>query len=396
MNHHIAAFETFHVRLPIQAPMRHSYGVHTAFDRTLLRLTTEDGTTGWGETAAPKQEVDNFASLVLGESPFHLETLRMHISQRGYFSRQALIGTVVEIACLDLQGRILGCPVSHLLGGTLRSEVPLSAYVFYRYETDDKPEVKSPEEVVRFTQELIAADGFRTVKLKGGVHPPEHDVRVIQALSEALGPDVLLRLDPNAVWTPETAIRIGTQIDRLGINLEYLEDPTWGIDGMSAVRSKVQSPLATNMCVTYFDHLPHAIDMRAVDIVLSDPWYWGGLFNTKVLSVITSTFGLGMGMHSGLETGIGLSAMLHVSATLPNLTHAIDSHYHHLLDDILQGERLKYRQGCMAVPQGPGLGVEVDMEKVKFYQVKEQAETDRKTGGPDPRRSAWYPQYPGW
>jgi glucarate dehydratase len=396
MTHRIAAFETFRVRLPIQAPLRHSYGVHSAFERTLLRLTTEDGTVGWGETAAPKQEVDNFASLVLGESPFQLETLRMHISQRGYFSRQALIATAVEIACFDLQGRILGCRVSDLLGGTLRSEVPLSAYVFYRYETDGESEVKSPEEVVRFTQALIAEHGFRTVKLKGGVHPPEHDVRVIQALREALGPDVPLRLDPNAIWTPETAIRTGTLIDRLGINLEYLEDPTWGIDGMSAVRSKVQSPLATNMCVTYFNDLPHAINTRAVDIVLSDPWYWGGLFNTRVLAVMTSTFGLGMGMHSGLETGIGLSAMLHVSATLPNLTHAIDSHYHHLLDDILQGEKLPYRNGAMKVPQGPGLGVEVDMEKVETYLVKEDVESMRVTGGPDPRQPAWYPQYPGW
>lgn len=396
MNHRIAQFETWRVRLPIQAPLRHSYGVHQAFERTLLRLTTEDGTVGWGETAAPKHDVDAFAPLVLGESPFHLETLRMHISQHGYFSRQALISAAVEIACLDLQGRLLGLSVSDLLGGTLRSEIPLSAYFFYRYPTANEAGVNTPEEVVRFVQKLIETHGFRTVKVKGGVYPPDHDLQVIEALREAFGPSLLLRLDPNAIWTPETAIRIATQLDHLNINLEYLEDPTWGIDAMSAVRARVKSPFATNMCVTYFDHLPHAITTRAVDIVLSDPWYWGGLYNTKVLSVMTATFGLGMGMHSGLETGIGLSAMLHVAATLPNLTHAIDSHYHHLLDDILQSEMLTYHDGMMSVPTGPGLGVEIDLAKVQKYLVTEQ-QAEKKGGvGPDPWQPDWYPRYPAW
>lgn len=396
MSHRISKFETYRVRIPIRAPLRHSYGVHTAFERTLLRLTTEDGAVGWGETAASERTLADFAALVVGESPFQLETLRMRISQRGYYSRQALVSAAVEIACLDLQGRILGCPVSDLLGGAMRTEVPLSAYIFYAYSTDTEPAIDSPEEVVSFTKHLVNTHGFLVVKLKGGVHPPEHDLHVIQALREALGPSVSLRLDPNATWTPETAIRIGAKLIHEGTDLEYLEDPTWGIPAMSAVRSKVNIPLATNMCVTYFDHLPPAINQQAVDIVLSDPWYWGGLFNTKVLASITNTFGLGLGMHSGLETGIGLSSMLHVASTLPNLTHAIDSHYHHMQDDVLQGGMLMYSNGCMAVPRGPGLGVEVDMSKVQQYQVEDQQRKDREIYYPDPWQPEWYPQYPRW
>ena len=200
-------------------------------------------------------------------------------------------------------------------------------------------------------RDLLAKHGFRTIKLKGGVFAPEHDVATIAALREALGEEYLLRLDPNAVWTAETAIRMGKRLE--AFDLEYYEDPTWGIAGMAAVRERVRIPIATNMCLIDFDHFAPAIRENAVDIVLSDPWYWGGLYNTKILAAMCKTFGLGVGLHSGTEFGIGLAAMLHVAAAIPNLVHAIDSHYHHLTDDVIAGGMLRYIDGAMSPPEGP-------------------------------------------
>ncbi|NLG84292.1 MAG: hypothetical protein GX493_06735 [Firmicutes bacterium] len=385
------------VTLPIEAPLRHSYAVHRAFTRTVLEVRTDEGLVGLSETAAPPEAIEPFVNVLLGEDPFNQERIRMKVSQRGYYSRQWLIASAFEIACWDIIGKAFGVPLYKLLGGKMRDRVPVAAYLFYRYPNEEgRGGVTTPEEMVAHCLDLVGKYGFRTIKLKGGVFAPEHDIAVIAALREALGKDYLLRLDPNAVWTAETAIRAGLKLE--AYDLEYYEDPTWGLAGMASVRKRVRIPLATNMCVIDFDHFAPAVELGAVDIILSDPWYWGGLHNTKILAGMCKTFGLGMGLHSGIELGIGLAAMLHVAATIPNLLHAIDAHYHHLKDDIIVGGKLQYQDGAMAPPEGPGLGVELDRAKLEEYTEnfrRAQAKAGRDYR-PDPQRPTWFAMYPGW
>ncbi len=389
--HAIRTLDAVRVRLPIEAPLRHSYAVHTAFERTLLRLETASGFVGWGESAADPLSFLNLRERLVGRTPYELETFRMRIGQANYTSRNPTVMTAVEMACLDLQGKIASVPLAELLGGRLVDSVPYAGYVFYRYATADRAAVWEPADVAAHAQDLVDRFGFSTIKLKGGVDAPAHDELTIRELRGRLGTDVELRLDPNASWTVETALRVVRRLQADGVDLEYLEDPTWGIDAMARIRQASDVPLATNMCVTEFTQMPEAIAKRPVDVILSDPWYWGGLHNTRVLSSMAWTHGFGLGMHSGLELGIGLAAMTHVAATLPNLTHAVDTHHHHLTDDILVPGQITFEHGRLAVPTGAGLGVEVDPERISKYTVEAAG-----GGAPDPYDNDWFPRYPGW
>jgi glucarate dehydratase len=151
-------------------------------------------------------------------------------------------------------------------------------------------------------------------------------------------------------------------------DIEYLEDPTWGLAGMARVKKMVPYvALASNMACFGYEDLAPAYLLESVDIVLSDPHWYGGLRATKALGMALEAFNLDMGMHSGTEFGVSMAAVLHLAASLPNLSHAPDAHYHYLDDDIIKGGRFPYVEGGMKVPSGPGLGVELDEEKLRQY-----------------------------
>ena len=269
-----------------------------------------------------------------------------------------------EVACLDIQGKAAGRPVADLLGGAVRDAVPFSAYLFYKWaahpgqEPDGWGEALDPDGIVRQARRLVDSYGFTALKLKGGVFPPEEEVEAIRALRAAF-PDHPLRLDPNAAWSPVTSIGVAQALDGV---LEYLEDPTEGIGGMAEVAAHASMPLATNMCVIAFSQLPPAIAADAVQVVLADPHYWGGLRRAKLLAGICQTFGLGVSMHSDPHLGISLAAMTHLAAATPNLDYACDTHYPWRHEDVIAGSPLPFSGGSIRVPDGPGLGVELDRD----------------------------------
>jgi glucarate dehydratase len=400
--------------IPIEAPTRHSYASPGYYSRTIVELiSTEtcDGqpVIGLGETygVIGASAFDPMRPFLIGADPFDLQRILLQIRQRGYISRQPMLASPIEFACLDLQGKLIGRPVYELLGGKVRDRVDMAAYLFYRYGNAERgiAPVSTPEEMVAFAQNLVSRYGFRTIKLKGGVMGPAIEVATMRALREAFPEgEYALRYDPNATFSPATGITVGHQL--AGVSLEYYEDPSWGIVGMAQVRSKVPQPLATNMCVIEFEHLPSALAQKAFDVVLSDPWYYGGCLITKHLDYIAPHFGLAVGMHSGVEFGLGLAHMLHCAAAMPNLVHAIDSHYHHLTDDLLS-ERLTYEEGAMRPPEGPGWGVQLDEDKMARYEEvcralrsgklqHAHASEDYYTYPPDPMRPGWTPRVPAW
>ncbi len=271
-----------------------------------------------------------------------------------------------EVACLDIRGRATGRPVSDLLGGAVRDTVPFSAYLFYKWaghpehEPDAFGPALDPEGIVAQARRMVTEYGFTAIKLKGGVFPPEQEVEAVLALREAF-PEVPLRLDPNAAWTVETSLKVARDLDGV---LEYLEDPTPGQEGMARVAREASMPLATNMCVVAFDELPSAVRGDAVQVVLSDHHYWGGLQRSKLLAGICDTFGLGLSMHSNSHLGISLAAMTHLAAATENLTYACDTHWpwKDPAEDVIAPGALGFRDGSVAVPRTPGLGVELDRD----------------------------------
>jgi len=284
------------------------------------------------------------------------------------------VESALDVACLDLVGRHVGVPVATLLGGVVRERVPYSAYLFYKHEgaggdfgfgTDPRATgwaaarqaaALDPEGIVAQARAMVAEFGFESIKLKGGVFEPAQEVAAMKALHRAF-PGMPLRLDPNALWQVDTAIRWGRELEGV---LEYLEDPARGQEGMAAVRRAVKLPLATNMCTTSFEDLPGSARTGSEDIILTDHHYWGGLRASMELAAHCRVFGRGVSMHSNNHAGISFAAMTHLGAAMPNLTYALDTHYPWQWEEVIAGGRIRIDGGSVALPPGPGLGVELD------------------------------------
>ena len=135
---------------------------------------------------------------------------------------------------------------------------------------------------------------------------------------------------------------------------------------MAEVRKLTALPMSTNMCVTRFEHIPQALRLKPVDVVLADHHYWGGMAGCLALGPIADAAGWKLSQHSNSHSGVTMAAMIHLAATLPQLTLASDTHYPWLVerDEIISGGKLPIRNGKMSVPQGPGLGVELDRDQL--------------------------------
>ncbi len=362
-------------------PLLNSTGVHEPLAlRCVLELVTDDGVIGLGESPGDKEHLERLAvarEAVLGMDVFATTAIGQAVDAAlggpdGPVPTTARAGvfSAIEVACLDAQGKITGRPVCDLLGGAVRDAVPYSAYLFYTGAEppardghgpipDEWGEALDPAGIVAQARRMVDAHGFRSLKLKGGVFPPDEEIAAVRALAEAF-PGLPLRIDPNHAWTPETSRYVAREL--AGV-LEYLEDPTPGFDGMASVAAVAGMPLATNMCVVSFETIRPAVERGSVRVILSDHHYWGGLRRTRELGAICEAFGLGMSMHSNSHLGISLAAMTHVAAATPNLTHACDTHYpwNHA-DDVVVPGALRFVEGGVPVPDGPGLGVELDRE----------------------------------
>jgi len=387
------------VTVPIEAPLRHANGCHWGrFVRTIVEVETDEGLTGLGEMGGGGESAEaafhSLKNYLVGHDPARLEQLRFLIANptASLYNNRTQMLAALEFACLDILGQKWGVPVSEILGGRLRDRVSFASYLFFRYPNPQskKGEIRNAEQLVESARALKKLYGFTSHKLKGGVFPPEYELECYRALASALAGD-RFRFDPNGVWSTETAIWFGQQIE--DIRNDYLEDPVFGMNGMRRVSEKVRMPLATNTVIINFEQLAANVLSPAVDVVLLDTTFWGGLRACVKAAEVCETFQLGVAVHSSGELGIQLATMLHLGAVIPNLSFAADAHYHHLADDIIAGGKLKYENGAIAVPTGPGLGVKLDPDKVAEYR-----ELYLRLGSypydQDPLRPGWTPTIP--
>jgi glucarate dehydratase len=387
-------------------PLRSSYGLHAPFAlRTVVELKTDSGLTGFSETYGgdgPIAGLEAVRSRVTGMDPFQLAGLWRDLSAEAEqqiasapggrsqtylvpgenpLDRHARTFAAIEIACLDLIGKATGKPVCDVIGGRVRDRVSFSAYLFYKhgggggigddaYE-DEYGEVLSAEACVRECRQMIQQYGFREIKLKGGVLDPAVEIESIKALRAAFGPKYPLRIDPNCAWSVDTSVEVGRALKDELSNGGYLEDPCATLEGMGEVRRRLlaednHTDQGSNVAVTCFADVPRAKELDAVQIVLSDPHYWGGMRNVQQLSHLTGVLGMGLSMHSNSHLGVSLMAMTHVAAACPNLTYACDTHYPWQVakDEIVVGGRVKFVEGCVPIPDKPGLGVDLDYDQL--------------------------------
>jgi glucarate dehydratase len=363
-------------------PLLNVTGVHQPWAlRSIIELRIGENLVGLGESYGDDPHLallHRAAAALVGLDPFDLADLHRRVAgalgEVDAADKHGLTGgsspaktfarvySPFEVACLDLQGKLINRPVCDLLGGRHRDRVPFSAYLFYKWaahpgaEPDEYGEALDPEGIVAQASMMIDRYGFGSIKLKGGVFPPDQEIAAIRALRAAF-PNHPLRLDPNCAWSVPTSIQVAKETDGL---LEYLEDPTEGISGMAEVAAHAPMPLATNMCVIQFADIPEAFSRRAVQVVLADHHYWGGLRACAGLAAICQTWGVGLSMHSNSHLGISLAAMTHLAAATPNLTYAVDTHTPWQCGVDVVGAPLRFTDGAIDVPRGPGLGVSLD------------------------------------
>jgi glucarate dehydratase len=387
------------VTVPLAAPLRHANGCHWGrFVRTIIEIETDDGLVGLGEMGGggegAVQAFEGLKPYLLGRDPTQLEELRFLIANptASLYNNRTQHLAAVEFACLDILGQKWGVPVCDILGGRLRDRIPFASYVFFRYANAGKGdgEVRTIDQVVAEAKALKAQYGFTTHKVKGGVFAPEYELECYRALAESV-PGDRVRFDPNGVWSTEQAIWFGQRIEDL--NNDYLEDPVFGLYGMRRTREKVRMPLATNTVIVGFEQLAANVRETAVDVILLDTTFWGGIRQCVKAAGVCEAFQFGVAVHSSGELGIQLATMLHLGAVLPNLTFAADAHYHHLVDDVIVGGKMQYCCGAIAVPCGPGLGVKLDRDKLGEYH-----ELYLRLGNypydQDPLRPGWMPLIP--
>jgi glucarate dehydratase len=387
------------VTVPLEAPLRHANGCHWGrFVRTIVEVETDEGIVGLGEMGGGGESAvaafHAIKSYLLGHDPAQIERMRFLIANptASLYNNRTQILAALEFACLDILGQKWGVPVCDILGGRVRDHVPFASYLFFRYPNggDHAGEVRTCDQLVAEAKSLKARFGFTSHKLKGGVFPPEYELECYRAIAEAL-PGDSFRFDPNGVWSTEQAIWFGQRIEDL--KNDYLEDPVFGLHGMRRTREKVRMPLATNTVVVGFEQLAANVRETAVDVILLDTTFWGGIRPCVKAAGICEAFQLGVAVHSSGELGIQLATMLHLGAALPNLTFAADAHYHHLVDDVIEGGKLTYCHGAIAVPNAPGLGVKLDRDRMAAYH-----ELYKRLGtypyDQDPLRPGWAPLIP--
>lgn len=391
--------------------LRNSWGAHSdVAARTIVRLTSADGTVGVSETYGDEQVIsvlEGATDLVEGMNPYDRKPLELQLQDPMAYG-------AIDTALYDLIGRAVGEPVYKLLGGAVRDSVEFSGYLFYKHEDGDPDsaaiaggEVMSPEAMVGEAREFVDRYGFETLKLKGGVLEPEKELRTLELLAEEFGYDTPLRIDPNGTWSVETATKIARRLRESNLDVQFLEDPVPTMHAHRRLTDRVDFPVATNMYVVDFEDVAPAVTADAVDVILSDHHYWGGLSGNCDLDRVARTFDIGVGMHSNSHLGVSMAAMTHVAAAMPTIRYACDSHYPWMADDIV-ADPFEFENGRLEPRDEPGLGVDIDEDRLDelhtlyqesdplAYSSVESMAAEYADAMGDIGKDDWLPNKPRW
>ncbi|MGD9853568.1 MAG: mandelate racemase/muconate lactonizing enzyme family protein [Planctomycetaceae bacterium] len=352
----------------IEVPQRHAifpyqsrYIATSTTGALLIRLETDSGLVGWGETPQilsfygepplTANVVDTLRPLLLGKDAGAIEAL--YAEWRFDHIR---VQSAVEMAMWDILGKACGQPLYRLLGGPVRQRIELAACMGIQ------PPGRAGEIARAFVEQ-----GFTTLKTKAG-RAPEEDLAMVRDIRDAVGDRLKLRIDPNTGYTPDVCLQLAQDLEPY--NLEYFEQPMpdANVADSARIRKLTSTPLALNESVTTLAHVREILELDAADYLLPDTYQCGGIWAVKLIVDVAASAGVPCVFHCAHDFGLKTAAMLHVAASSPNMPLANDCTYFGLESDILT-EPLQIERGTMAVPEAPGLGVEVDMALVQNYLV---------------------------
>ncbi|HEY7659817.1 MAG TPA: enolase C-terminal domain-like protein [Actinomycetota bacterium] len=382
----ITAIETICVAIPWRRLHRMAFPGAELGRYVIARVLTDEGIEGLGEATVIKewggdhgryfgespvitvQVIESIlAPVLVGEDPFNLEAAhrRMDVAVKGY----PYAKTAVDEALHDIKGKALGVPVYQLLGGLVREEIPIAHSLgFMDYE--------------EATAEAAAAvaEGIRTIKIKVG-RDPTYDVRIVREVRDTIGSDRDIVVDANQGWpTPKHAIAILRRMEEQGIR--YAEQPVEGLARMARVAKAVDVPIMADESAWTPQDVLEIVERGAADMISLYTTKPGGLFKAKKVAAVAEAAGLPLNVNGSHETGVGNAGNLHLVASTAAVTEAgvfpvtslredqpTQMAGRMYLDDIVT-RPFEYRDGCLIVPSTPGLGIELDMDKVAEYRVE--------------------------
>ena len=338
----------------------------------IVRIETDQGVTGIGESPVDigffgqtLEEVsaaidDYLGPQIIGADPFDREAILHRIDYRG----NSCAKSGIDLAVHDLMGKALGVPVSDLIGGSGKDRVPVAIEIAGG----------DPDDMAGACMELMAK-GVRAFKPKIGGYP-DKDVERLRAIRQAVGPDVSIRADANQGYTPKEAIRLCRLAEKHDVNLELLEQPVaaWDLQGMAAVRRAVDTLIeADESCYTPHDAM-QIIRHESADVINIKIAKAGGLYNAKKIAAIAAAAGLQCVLGTAFGLGIKIAAKLHLASATVGLADAVEFTEIALHEALLCPPHnaefaLPLSDGCLPVPRGAGLGVELDEEKLKDYRI---------------------------
>ena len=384
----ITGLTAFAVRVPLVpfeeggvAPYVTNHNSLEAMDRVLVRVDTDEGVSGWGEmrvflTPAATVSVleEGIEPLVVGQSPFAVESFRRRVFTE--YANADVFFAPVETACWDIAGKALEKPVYELLGGWTAPGQTEARHREHQDEYAADPTVDvayclgilPPEESAERAAEVRDA-GHSVLKTKAGRDWRE-DVERMLAMHEATGGELDFRLDPNQGWTVDEAVRVGATLADAGVYLQYLEQPI-RVDShraLASLGSRTRQPIAPNED-TYVPHnLRRLVEAGAMDAAVLDLTPAGGISGLRQQVAIVEDAGIPAAHHCAFDLGVRTAAILHAVHGIPGLDLPPDTVYYGWADDVIR-EPFEVENGRMAVPQSPGLGVDVDESAVEEYRV---------------------------
>lgn len=369
-----------HLSALVERPFTSSRGwLYKTRNTCLVEIETEDGIVGWGECYGPSAVARAFietqlAGQIIGRDPFDVEVIWEHLYNRikDYGQTGMAIAAIsgIDIALWDIIGKATGKPVHKLIGGAFRGEVQAYATGLYFIDMD-----RVTEEAVEEAQKFVS-EGFRAIKMKIGLGSLQKDIDRVAAVREAIGPDIRLMVDANHCYSVPNAIRIGRKLQELDI--DWFEEPISPED----VDGYVEVTRALDMAVAGGENdftrfgFRDKIVRKAMDIVQPDVCAAGGLTESKKIAAMASAHGVECVPHAW-GSAVGLAATIHFLASLPDQPPCVVpqpvllefEQEENPFRDFLAKEPIVQKAGIVAVPGGPGLGIEVDREVIKKYRV---------------------------
>jgi D-galactarolactone cycloisomerase len=371
----IIAVETIHTRYPLSRPTGPAGAFNAARQSLVIKVTTDAGLIGWGETyalAGVRAAIDRVvAPLLIGGDPLDRARLWQQVWAATFGNGFAVGG--IDIALHDLCGKALGVPVHHLYGGAQRSEVPVYASGLC-YFPDVDPAAYWEDEAGALVQR-----GFvRGIKMRIGRFSPEHELPLIAGVRAALPSSVKLMVDAWGSYTPPTALRVGRALHELGLHWYEEPLPQAGYAGYAELAAALDIAVAGGEMLQSRAGFKSLIDAHAVDIVQPDICICGGIGETLFVSELARLSGIQCAPHSW-NGQIMNAATLHVAALLPDPTRVAGNDVPMLEFDTTENpcmteelaEPLCLRDGCFLTPMAPGLGIEVDEQRIRAAAIDE-------------------------